>query len=78
MNHNALKDMENDTYSSGYIIEFEEITQVKDSGIISGEEIEPWANHEVRALLQNSYSFKVIEIGDSATGKKIPLSSTFL
>ncbi len=63
----ALEKMENDTYEYG-ILEFEEISEI-DSALITGAEIEPWANHEVRSLLKNEYSFKVILIGDSAVGK---------
>ena len=69
INPTALSEMENDAYSSGFLIEFEEITEIQDSGLITGDEIESWANHEVRSLLYGVYSFKVVEIGDSATGK---------
>ncbi|WP_457558690.1 GTP-binding protein [Candidatus Harpocratesius sp.] len=68
VNRNALQDMESDTYSLGYILEFETIEEVQED-LITGADIETWANHEVRSLLKNEYSFKIIEIGDSATGK---------
>jgi len=68
INLDALKYMENDTYSDGFIIKFKEIEDIQED-LITGANIEPWANHEVRALLKNEYSFKIIEIGDSATGK---------
>lgn len=64
----ALNKMETDTYSEGFILELESIEEV-DEGLITGAAVEPWATHEVRALLKNEYSFKIIEIGDSATGK---------
>ena len=63
----ALEKMENDTYEYG-ILEFEEITEI-DTTLITGADIEPWATHEVRSLLKNEYSFKVILTGDSAVGK---------
>ncbi len=68
INQDPLKNMELDTYTKGFVIEFETITEI-DSTLISGEKIEQWANHEVKTLLKNEYSFKIIEIGDSATGK---------
>ena len=68
INQDPLKDMELDTYTKGYVLEFETITEI-DPTLISGEKIEQWANHEVKTLLKNEYSFKIIEIGDSATGK---------
>lgn len=67
-NPDALQDMENDTYSKGFIIKFKEIAEIQED-LITGADIEAWANHEVRSLLKNEYSFKIIEIGDSATGK---------
>ncbi len=70
INQDPLKNMELDTYTKGFVIEFETITEI-DSTLISGEKIEQWANHEVKTLLKNEYSFKIIEIGDSATGKTV-------
>ncbi|MBD3352878.1 MAG: GTP-binding protein [Candidatus Lokiarchaeota archaeon] len=67
-NENALKDMENDTYSSGYILKMDKIFEI-DPSLITGNNVEDWGNHEVKTLLKGTYSFKVIEIGDSATGK---------
>jgi small GTP-binding protein len=68
VNPNALKFMETDTYSKGFILE---LSQVKDmaANLVSGADIEKWALHEVRSLLHSNYSFKVVEIGDSAVGK---------
>ncbi len=68
INQNSLKDMELDTYTKGYVLEFDSITEV-DPTLITGEKVEQWANHEVKTLLKNEYSFKIIEIGDSAAGK---------
>ena len=60
--------MEVDTYTKGFILEFQSIDEI-DPTLITGDNIEKWANHEVKSLLRNEYSFKIIEIGDSATGK---------
>ncbi len=68
INQDPLKNMELDTYTKGYILEFESISEI-DPTLITGEKVEKWANHEVKTLLKNEYSFKVIEIGDSAAGK---------
>lgn len=67
-NTNALKWMEGDAYKKGYIIELEDITDI-DANLVTGGEIEHWAMHEVRSLLHGYYIFKIIEIGDSTTGK---------
>ncbi len=69
INEKALINMENDTYSSGFFIEFESITDTEPNLISGKEKIEKWASHEVKSLLHGYYAFKVIEIGDSATGK---------
>ena len=68
INPEALDHMEVDTYSKGFLIELEEITEIRDD-LISGDKIEPWAKKEVHSLLHNHYSFKIVEIGDSAVGK---------
>jgi small GTP-binding protein len=69
INEDALKDMENDTYSKGYIIEMESIEEVN-SNLISGKaQIEKWAKFESKSLLYGQYVFKIIEIGDSTVGK---------
>lgn len=68
-NPNALKFMENDTYGAGYILELEEITGLDKNNLITGENVEKWAMNEVKCLIQNYYSFKIILIGDSAAGK---------
>ncbi|MHA1620472.1 MAG: GTP-binding protein [Promethearchaeota archaeon] len=68
VNPQALQKMETDTYTEGYILELETIEEVEE-GLITGAAVEPWATHEVRSLLKNEYTFKIIEIGDSATGK---------
>lgn len=67
IHENALDFMENDTYQKG-IIKLKALTQIE-SNLITGENIEPWALHEVRTLLKNEYSFKVILTGDSGVGK---------
>ncbi len=69
INNQALKHMKNDTYGQGFIIKFLEIKDI-DPSLISGvHQIEDWANNEVRSILKGVYTFKIIEIGDSATGK---------
>ncbi|GAG83671.1 unnamed protein product, partial [marine sediment metagenome] len=69
INGNALKDMENDTYKKGFLIEMEDIRNV-DSKLINGKaDIEKWANFESKCLLHGQYMFKIIEIGDSTVGK---------
>jgi small GTP-binding protein len=67
IHEDALELMENDSYVKG-ILELENISDVK-SNLITGEEIEPWAVHEIRSLLKNEYNQKIILIGDSGTGK---------
>ena len=67
-NPQALLKMETDTYTEAYIVELATIDEVEE-GLITGSDVEPWATHEVRSLLKNEYTFKIIEIGDSATGK---------
>ncbi|MHA1520666.1 MAG: GTP-binding protein [Promethearchaeota archaeon] len=67
-NLEALKSMENDTYKGGFILRLEEITDFADN-LISGAAIEEWAGNEVRSLVRNNYSFKIIEIGDTTVGK---------
>ena len=67
-NPDALKSMKNDIYNSGYIIRLEDITTMADN-LISGSEIEEWAENEVRSLIRNNYSWKIIEIGDTTVGK---------
>ena len=37
--------------------------------LITGDEIESWAINEAKTLLRSNYSFKIIEIGDTAVGK---------
>lgn len=69
INGNALKNMENDTYTKGFLIEMEDIRNV-DSKLINGKaDIEKWANFESKCLLHGRYMFKIIEIGDSTVGK---------
>ena len=69
INGNALKNMENDTYTKGFLIEMEGIRDV-DSKLINGKaDIEKWANIESKCLLHEKYKFKIIEIGDSSVGK---------
>ncbi|WP_371806321.1 GTP-binding protein [Candidatus Lokiarchaeum ossiferum] len=68
INTKALEYMEVDTYTKGFLLEFEEITEIRED-LISGDTIGPWAKKEVQSLLHNHYSFKIVEIGDSAVGK---------
>jgi Ras-related protein Rab-11A len=68
-NYDALNDMENDTYTTGFILKLENISEIDIDNLVTGSEIEQWGKHEVRSLLHDRYSFKIIEIGDSATGK---------
>jgi small GTP-binding protein len=68
VNKAALENMDTETYTSGYILELESIGELAE-GLISGEDVEKWGSHEVRALLRNNFSFKIIEIGDSTVGK---------
>ena len=68
LNGEALASMKSDTYNSGFILEMEEITEVQPN-LISGAELEEWGKNEVKTLVRNNYSFKIIEIGDSAVGK---------
>lgn len=68
-NYDALKDMENDTYTSGYILKLSSISEIDIDNLVTGSEIELWGKHEVRSLLQDRYSFKIIIIGESTVGK---------
>ncbi len=68
INPNSLQYIATDTYGRGYFVEMEAISEI-DSDLISGAEVENWALSEARSLIRNSYTFKIIEIGDSATGK---------
>jgi small GTP-binding protein len=63
-----LKKIENDTYESGFILNLESISEIAPD-LIKGQEIEKWANEEVRNLLYGYYVYKVVEIGDSTAGK---------
>ncbi|UYP45748.1 hypothetical protein NEF87_002033 [Candidatus Lokiarchaeum ossiferum] len=68
LNPNALASMKDHTYETGFIIELEEITEVQPN-LVTGSELQEWGNNEVKTLVRNNYSFKIIEIGDSAVGK---------
>ncbi len=68
INKNALDYMKVDIYKKGYILTLENISEI-DPELISGENIENWGKNEIRSLFINHYSFKIIEIGDSAVGK---------
>ncbi|MHA1340974.1 MAG: GTP-binding protein [Promethearchaeota archaeon] len=63
-----IEKMKYDAYGEGYLIKLKEIEEIDDS-LVRGPEIEAWAKAEVKSLLHGYYSFKVIEIGDSGTGK---------
>ncbi len=67
-NEKALEDMEYDTYANGFIIKLKEISDIAPT-LITGEKIESWAINEAKTLLRSNYSFKIIEIGDTAVGK---------
>ena len=67
INPDALEHITTDTYGKGFFIELEAISEI-DVDLISGE-VEKWAIQEARSLIRNNYTFKIIEIGDSATGK---------
>ena len=68
-NKDALNDMENDTYTKGFIIEMESIEDIDPTLIGGRADIEKWGKNETRSLLYGQYAFKVIEIGDSTVGK---------
>ena len=67
-NEKALDNMEYDTYDKGFILKLKEISDISPT-LITGENIESWANNEAKTLLRSNYSFKIIEIGDTAVGK---------
>ena len=67
-NKNALEFMENDTYTQGYILKLKEISEIH-SELLTGSEIENWAKTEVSCILQETYSFKILIIGDMGSGK---------
>ncbi len=67
-NEKALEDMEYDTYANGFIIKLKDISDIAPT-LITGENIESWAINEAKTLLRSNYSFKIIEIGDTAVGK---------
>ncbi len=78
-NLHALEYMETDTYTKGFIIELEEIEEL-DYGLITGDNVSSWGYEEVQFLRGESYSFKVVELGDSAVGKtaiKVRLTDNF-
>jgi len=68
-NEDALSYMENETYSKGFILKMETISEIDPYMLTGVEEIQKWAKHEVWGLMRSMYSFKIIMIGDSATGK---------
>jgi Ras-related protein Rab-2A len=68
LNTEALKFMKEDTYTEGYLVELEEISE-KLPTLLTGEAIAEWAKTEVQTLLRNNYSIKVILIGDTTVGK---------
>ena len=68
LNTEALKSMKEDTYTDGYLVELEDISE-KLPTLLTGEAIAEWAKTEVQTLLRNNYSIKVILIGDTTVGK---------
>lgn len=60
--------MKDDTYVTGFILELEEIAEMQPN-LINFNNLEEWAKNEIKTLVRNNYSFKIIEIGDSAVGK---------
>jgi Ras-related protein Rab-2A len=68
INKNALSYMKDETYSRGYILELENVNEI-DPSLVTGFEVAKWVKTEAKLLLSGEYSFKVIAIGDSATGK---------
>ncbi len=67
-NANALDHMEVDTYTEGYLLKLEDVEEL-DDGLITGEKVEDWGNKEAAFLMDNSFSFKIVQLGDSAVGK---------
>ncbi len=68
INENALSFMKDETYSRGYILELENVNEI-DPSLVTGLEVAKWVKLEAKSLLSGEFSFKVIAIGDSATGK---------
>lgn len=67
-NIKALEYMKDYPYSKGFIIKMEQIDEF-DPLLIKGEEIVRWGQTEAQSILYDYYTFKLIEIGDAATGK---------
>ena len=67
-NSDALSSMKDDIYTKGYILEFSQIDEL-DPKLIGGNNIEKWALSEAKPLMENTYVFKIIEMGDSTVGK---------
>ncbi len=68
INQNALKLMATNPYDLGYLVKLANIDEMEPN-LISGPAIKIWAETEARALIRNNYSWKIIEIGDTAVGK---------
>ena len=68
INETALESMKTDPYDKGYLLQMKSIDNLIPA-LISGGDIQSWAEEEARAAIGMSYSFKIIEIGDSAVGK---------
>ncbi len=68
INLEALDDMQNDTYSRGYLVSFKSIDKYADD-LITGDQVKPWAIAEAQYLLRGNLQVKVVMIGDSAVGK---------
>ncbi len=67
-NKKALEGMKNNTYTIGFLVELEDLTDIE-AELITGDEVEQWAINDAKSLIRNNYSFKILEIGDSAVGK---------
>ncbi len=68
-NDNALNNMENNTYTKGFLLEMETIDEIE-KGLISGKaNIEKWGNFDAKSLQYGDYIYKIVEIGDSTVGK---------
>ncbi len=68
LNVKALEYMDYDTYNKGYLVRVSNISDLSPF-LIKQSELNEWAEEEAKSLTRNKYSFKVVEVGDSAVGK---------
>jgi Ras-related protein Rab-11A len=68
VNTDALKNIENDAYSIGFIIQMETIEKV-DPNLITSNDIKNWILKDLRAILGNQFTFKAIIVGETGVGK---------